>query len=116
MNIPEYRAICDLTDEEIRQILTDLFKPEKITRIQRHKRDQVIRANVYMRWECDGEETMIKDSVDLRDPFGSGSPIGVDFYIDGEDIRRFTQFCLAKGVCPYLKDNPYIQNFDTEVR
>ena len=117
MIIPEYRTLCDLTDEEIRLILTDIFKPEKITCIQRYKREQRVVANIYMKWDCgDGEETVIKDSVALRDPFGSGSPISADFFIDGEDIRRFRQFCLARGVCQYLKDNPYIQNIATEVR
>ena len=109
----KYREFLSLTDDEIRQIVTDIFHPKKITCIKRNKTFQEITCKIYMEWgdpaDEDGIYTMA-DTLTLKDPFKNLSgAISVDFSVLGEDYHRFKQFCFAKGISPWLKDNPYLE-------
>ena len=56
---------------------------------------------------------LITDMLTLRDPFEwEGSSISTDFQKRGEDFVKLKQFCLAKGMFRYLKDNPYLTEED----
>ena len=107
---PKYREFLSLTDDEIRQIVTDLFSPKKITCIKHLKRFNEITCKIYTEWEGDpGEDPyLLCDELTLREPF-SWTPISVDFSLNAEDVAKYKKFCLAKGICPWLKDNPYLE-------
>ena len=108
----EYREFMSLTDDEIRQIVTDIFAPEKITCIQKHKRSETITCKIYKKWgSADDEDGILTmaDTIELREPFiNLCNCISVDFSLQPEAFRKYRQFCLAKGICPWLKDNPYL--------
>lgn len=106
----KYKNITELTDDEIREIVTDLFSPIKITAIRRNKKQSYISCSIYTEWECDEGTTVIRDSLILSDPFEYSTSIMVDgISVHKEDYDKFKRFCLAKGVCIYLKDNEYIR-------
>ena len=110
------KSICDVTDYEIKQIVDDMFKTEKITCIRRHKRDDYVTCNIYYKWTCqdDGHDdsTISCDEIELRDPdiagweavYSSGYPT------DSSDVDLLQQFCIAKGIIPeWLRNNPYLK-------
>ena len=112
-----YREFNSLTDDEVRQIVTDLFSPEKITCITHHKRDEKISCKIYCKWYSKNEagetEVMVSPSeVILRNPFIKHSyAIEADFTINSDDNRKLKQFCFAKGIVPteWVEDNPYLE-------
>ena len=110
----EYREFMTLTDGEIRQIVTDIFQPKKLTCIERHKKDGYISCKIYSSWTSKNDDgtddtVTIADVVELREPFVNGSrAIKADFAVYANDYVKLKKFCLAKGICEYLKDNPYL--------
>lgn len=109
----KYREFLSLTDDEIRQIVTDIFHPKKITCIKRNKTLQEITCKIYTEWGDPNDEKgviTIADTLTLSDPFSDLEPILVDFSIQSEDKERYKQFCFAKGITPWLKDNPYLED------
>lgn len=113
-SIPQYREFMSLTDGEVRQVVTDLFAPEHIGRIERYCGWNEIIVKVRMRWIP--QEAASEYEVTLRPPFGAYAPVTSDFCISDGDICRYRQFCVAKGIFPYLKDNPYLAGTDTAAR
>lgn len=111
----EYREFMSLTDDEIRQIVTDLFSPKKITCIKRSKKWDEITCKIYTEWEGDeelGEGSLIMcDELTLKDPFMYGEDaIHIDMSVHGEDFIRLKQFCFAKGIVPgWVRNNPYMK-------
>lgn len=108
--------ICDLSDEDIAHIVTDMFSPKKITNIRRHKRDDYVSCNVYTEWfskDENGKEeaTVCKDEVELRNPFeyGQGAICAEGIPLNSSDYVKFKQFCFARGMRPdWMENNPYI--------
>lgn len=100
----KYREFLDLTDEEIKFILTEIFNPVKIDNIQRDKDFDEITAEITTGGWDDGEDTFeVTDEITL-----SMTGMEVDFSLCAEDKLKWRQFLLAKG-CDYrLKDNPYL--------
>ena len=99
----KYRKFLDLTDEEIRFILTDIFEAIKVDDIQRDDDCNIITAQ--MTTDGWGSENMeITDTVEL-----SEGDISVDFGIPDEDLFKWQQFLLAKGCDIRLQNNPYLQ-------
>ena len=101
----KYKEFLDLTEEEIRFILTDIFHPVKIENIQKDPDCDEITAEITTGGWNDGEseDFEITDTVELT-PNG----INVDFSVDAGDRLKYKQFLLEKG-CDYrLKNNPYI--------
>ena len=105
----KYRDFMTMTDEEVRRIVTDIFKPKKITRIRKYKRSGYITCNIYTEWDPQ-DPIVICDELTMRDPFEWTHPLSVDFSIDSDVTYRYTQFCFSLGMCKWLKDNPYLQN------
>ena len=104
-----YRAVTDLTNEEIRQVMVDIFHPTKVKNIRRHKRENYVSLVITTEWEADeeGEKPFpVDDSIEISE---NGFQLEPDFYVDGTDRFRLKQFLVAKGCDPYLKDNPYLQ-------
>ena len=86
----KYREFLDLTDDEIKYILTEIFHPVSIGEIRRD-----------YTWN-------IEDEVTLKMPTAYSCGLEVDFSLSKDDIFRYQQFLLAMG-CDYrLKDNPYL--------
>lgn len=101
----QYREFLDLTEEEIRFILTDIFHPVKIENIQKDLYCDEITAEITTGGWNDGEseDFEVTDVIEL-----SPRRINVDFSVDNDDILKYKQFLLAKG-CDYrLKNNPYM--------
>ncbi len=115
----ENRKFTDLTKEEIRQIIQDIFSPKRITNIVVHKRDDEITAGIYTDWysyDDDGKEeiTTVKDDITLRNPFDYGeNAIYADFSIRRDDFYKLKQFCYAKGIygesIKWMANNPYLR-------
>lgn len=103
----KYREFLSMTDDEVRQIITDLFQPQKITCIKRSKKWGEITCNIYTEWDPEDPVT-IKDELTMRDPFSTANPLSVDFSVSRADYEKYTKFCAAKGMYPWLKDNPYL--------
>ena len=109
----------DLTDEEIKQIVMDIFQPKKITCIKRSKKWDEITCKIYTEWtttEDDGTiiNELIPDELTLKNPFDYGEEaIHVNFQVYSADYKKLKQFCFAKGIYGYsinfLLDNPYIK-------
>lgn len=112
-----FRKFTDLSKDEIRQIVNDIFQPKKITNIETHKRDEEITCTIYTEWESyddDGklEIDLIPDTLTLRNPFEYGdNAIHVDFSVGYNDYLKLKQFCFSKGIFheDWVKDNPYLQ-------
>ena len=99
----EYRKLVDLTDEEVRFILTDIFDAIKVDDIQRDDEWNTISARITTGgWGSENEE--ITDTVEL-----SEEDISVDFSLSDEDLFKWQQFLLAKGCDRRLLNNPYLQ-------
>lgn len=114
----KYRKITELTDDEIKFIVNEIYKPEKITRIIRLKREDIVRVRVKTRWHTtddDGKDIYYLDSEELtfRDPFRYRNAFESDSNAYGfcycDNYEKYKKYCLAKGVCYLLKDNPYLE-------
>ena len=108
----KYREFLDLTDEEIRFILTEIFHPVSIGNIERDKEWNEFTVEMTTGGWDDGEggEFEIEDEITLKMPTSRSCGLEVDFSLNSEDDLKWRQFLLAKG-CDYrLKDNPYIEN------
>lgn len=107
-----YREFLDLTDDEIKFILNDIFHPVKIENIQRDKDwNEFILEMTTGGWnDGEDEDFEITDEITLKLPTSYDCGLEVDFSLNEEDRLKWRQFLLAKG-CDYrLKDNPYIEN------
>ena len=102
----KYREFLDLTDDEIRQIVTDIFHPVKIENIKRYKKWNNFTVDITTDGWGDGEGgTMeITDNIEL-----TMDDISVDFHVEPEDQWKWQQILLAKGCNNLLKDNPYLE-------
>lgn len=114
-----YRKITELDDSEIKYIINEIWTPEKITKIRRYKREEKIIVEVKTRWHTtddDGKDVFSLDTeeITLKDPFATnGYGFGYDSntysFNAAEEQEKFKKFCLAKGICRYLKDNEYME-------
>lgn len=111
----EYRDFLSLTDDEVRQLVTDMIKPKKISCIKRSKKYDEITCKVYTEWEGDKEagedDFVMADELTLKDPFVYGEwAIKIDMSVRGDDYRLLKQFCVSKGIYPeWYRNNPYMQ-------
>lgn len=102
-----YREFMDLTDDEIKYIIKDIF-PYTI------KIDNIIRDPKFNQISCDiyimEEYPDIPDTLDLMVPaFGQDGITTHDFSLTNEELWKWKQFLLAKGCDERLKDNPYLE-------
>lgn len=111
--------ICDLSNEDIIRIVTDIFSPKRIANITRHKREDYISCDIYMEWSSNdgGDKKEIKNEIELRDPFKYGlnairsAIIPVRGSGKGRCYIKLMQFCFAKGIKPdWMDNNPYEGN------
>ena len=112
----EYREFLSLTDDEVKQIVTDIFSAKKVKNIKRSKKWDEITCKIYTEWETtddDGKEVveLIPDELTLCDPFKYGEDaLQVQFQLNSSDYIQLKQFCIAKGILPdWVKNNPYIK-------
>lgn len=113
------KSFLDLTDEEIRQVVKDIFSPKKITCIKRHKKWDEITCNISMEWtttDDNGKEVTYVhcDELTLMNPFDHGEDaIQIPFQVTAGDYNILKSFCYAKGVygvsIKWLTDNPYLK-------
>ena len=116
----EGRQFLDLTNEEVKEIVSDIFKPKKITCIKRDRDFDEISCKIYTEWEPEkpGQKPItIVDELFLKNPFIYGhKAISVDMSVINEDYKKLKQYCFAHGVTDglddYLRDNPYLKKED----
>ena len=116
-SLAEPRKFLDLSEDEIEQIVTDIFSPKKITCIKKSKKWDEITCKIYTEWETtddDGNEIseIIPDEITLMNPFDYGEDaIQAEFQLNGNDYKKLKQFCFAKGIygasIEWLLNNPY---------
>ena len=116
-SLAEPRKFLDLSEDEIKQIVTDIFSPKKITCIKKSKKWDEITCKIYTEWETtddDGNEIseIIPDEITLMNPFDYGEDaIQAEFQLNGNDYKKLKQFCFAKGIygasIEWLLNNPY---------
>lgn len=99
----KYREFLNLTDEEIKFILNDIFHPIKVDNIQRDEEFNEITADMTTIWNDGVDDFHVTDEIEL-----TPNTINVDFSITNNDIYKWKQFLLAKGCNVLLKDNPYL--------
>lgn len=110
--------MCELTDEDIRRIVTDIFWPKRITCIRRHKREDYISCNIYTEFSSTNENgnketTTCCDEIELRNPFEYGDDAirSGDFPLQWQDYIMLKQFCFAHGIVPgWIRNNPYAES------
>jgi len=117
----EMKKITDLSDDQIRYIVNEIFKPKEIKNIERDNEWECVTCNITTTWNGDvgeGEDEIIEceDELELKDPFEYGSPLRVDFSISCDDVRKYKQLCFAFGIFPnWLSSNKYIRNLTFEM-
>lgn len=112
----KFRRFVDLSRDEFKQIVTDLFNPLRITNIKYHKRQECISCTICTEWEFlddDGNRTarVVNDVLTLSNPFDYGEDsIDIDIVLSPSDYLVLKKFCVAKDiVCTaWITDNPYI--------
>lgn len=109
--------ICDLSNEDIIRIVTDIFSPKWIANIKRHKHEDYISCDIYTEWSSkdDNDTEVIKNEIKFRNPFEHGMDAirsdGVP--VRGSSYIKLMQFCFAKGMKPdWIENNPYDVNID----
>ena len=107
-----YREFLSLTDEEIEFIVRDIFDTVNIENIERDPIDNTITCDITTDgWSVgENEDFVITDTLTLSEPTPLDPGIDVDFSLDQNHIKKWRQFCIAKGCNPYLKDNSYLNN------
>ncbi len=61
------RRFVDLTTDEVRQIVTDMFAPKKITNIKKSKRYDEITCTIYTEWETtDDDGNLVKEIIPCK--------------------------------------------------
>lgn len=114
----EYKNITDLNDIEIMFIVNEVYKPEKITKIIRKIKKKEVIVTVKTQWHTtddNGKDIYYLDSetLTLRDPFATEDGFGYDpntySFNSSEEQEKFKKYCLAKGVCYLLQNNPYLK-------
>ena len=116
------REFLSLTNDEIKQIVTDMFSPKRITNIKKSKKYDEITCTIYTEWESfddDGNKIVetIPDEIELQNPFDYGeNAIWAQFQLTRDDYNKLKQFCFAKGIygksIEWMLDNPYIEEGD----
>ena len=121
----ERRSFLSLTDAEVREIVTDIFAPKKISCIKRSKKWDEITCKIYTEWEStddDGNRVvdLCDDELTLRNPFDyEEDAIHVQFQLVRSDYEKLKQFCFAKGIygasIEWLLNNPYAKEENNAV-
>jgi len=95
------RKFTDLTQEEVSQIVKDIFVLTK--EITGFKRSE---DGFYMRlhYEEGSEDLLLRDPWVYEMAAIDAGSAGSHDYLD-----KLKQFCFAKGICAYAENNPYIK-------
>lgn len=106
----KYREFMSLTNDEIKVIINDMFKPVKIGKITKDKHCEEIRVEIVTKWyskndKGETEEELITDEITLFE-----YDIVADFEIFENDIKLYKQYLFAKGINELYKDNPYLKD------
>lgn len=102
----KYRDFLDLTDDEIRFIVNEIFKPVNIDNISRNSEWREITCEITTTWGNGTEEDPYEDIADELILKEKG--IQIDFSTTGDDVIKWQKYLMAKGCHFLLKDNPYI--------
>lgn len=105
----KYRKITELTDDEVRTIITHTFNPNTITGIRRFKRTNAIEFYITTDWETyddDGKKITFTHRDKMR--MQEDGWVEYEFPIGYKDNQLLEKFLAAKGCHPLFKNNPYL--------
>lgn len=113
------RKFTDLTKDEVKFIVNELFSPKKITNISISEEYEEITCTIYTEWastDDDGNEIIeiVPDEIELHNPFDYGeNAINAPFALNDKDYSKFKSYCYAQGIygasIEWLTNNPYMQ-------
>ncbi len=105
------KKFVDLSDEEIKQIVNDIFAPNSITHIKRYNKQDYVTCNIKTVSNNGKSDFEIESELYIGNPFELDvNAISVDFDEPDKDsdLIKLKQFCVAKGVLPeWAANNPY---------
>lgn len=97
-----YREFLDLTDEEIKFIIKDIFPyTRKVDNIKRDKKWNQMSCDIYIMEEYPNFSDTLNLSLNTIKTH--------DFILTDGELLKWSQFLLAKGCDHRLKDNPYME-------
>lgn len=103
----KYRTFDSLSDDELCQVVTDMFGPVQIKGINRSNEERID----FMMLLSGEDQTW--DRVILCNPFEYGeNAIMVDnLSVTNHDYQILKKFCFAKGIVniDWITDNPYLK-------
>lgn len=107
------KEFINLTDSEVKQIVTDIFHAKRVENIQRNRNREEITCDIYSEWGDDKNPTLARDTIQLSNPFDYGEDAIIAPFQDcTEDLVKLKQFCFAKGIygasIDWLIHNPYM--------
>ena len=103
----KYREFLSLTDEEIEFIIKDIFPyTTKVDNITRDEKWNRMTCDIYIMEEYpEYADTLYLEVPSVSEPEGITTH---DFTLTADELWKWQQYLLAKGVDERLKDNPYI--------
>lgn len=99
----QFRKLTDLTHEEIKFIVNDIFKPKEIKNIVMDEENECITVTITLEWDDGDSVSLIDDDVDFY-----YENISADFSLTYKDKANWKKFLLAKGCNKLLDDNKYL--------
>lgn len=99
----KFRKLTDLTHEEIKFIVNDIFKPKEIKNIVMDEENECITVTITLEWDDGDTLSPIDDDVDFY-----YENISADFSLSYKDKTNWKKFLLAKGCNKLLEDNKYL--------
>ena len=102
----KYRKLTDLTDEEVEYIMQDIFATDTVTNIVRFERSDSIDCDIHLMDYDDGSphyDTITLCNSDDEFPLSTS-----EFDITDDEMTKYLQYLIAKGIDWRFKDNPYL--------
>lgn len=99
----QFRKLTDLTDEEVKFIVNDIFKPKDIKDIVRDEENECITVTITLEWDDGDMVSLIDDDVDFY-----YENISADFSLNYKDKINWKKFLLSKGCNKLLENNKYL--------
>lgn len=97
----KYRPITKLTNREITEAMNKFFDIDENEILGIRRVDDCYSSQVKVKIGLNDADAVW---TALRDPFDS-----CPYFGDKKKRYQYFQWCIAKGVCCWLKDNPYLE-------
>ena len=113
----KYKPFILMTDDVVRELAVSIFNAEKVTKINRSRRTKTITCVIQYKNHEFGSK-LFTCALLMKDPFLCPYDcLDSDdrwLFISKDHIRQYLQFCTAKGMIPWLEDNPFLPQNDRQ--